>query len=205
MTQPAILFAHGAGAPSSSEWMRGWTERLQVLGPVAAFDYTYMREGRKRPDRPDKLLATHRVALEQLRSGHSGPIVLAGKSMGGRMGCHLALTEDGCSDSLPRLSAGLAWPLTEDPRRSPPCEHDSYSLCPRNPRPAVPSGPAGQGSGADERSYAASCRRNRRPLTFGHKDLAAPERAHPGRRRREHGHRHSEVCATRRQLGSSWS
>jgi predicted alpha/beta-hydrolase family hydrolase len=32
MGRPRFLFAHGAGAPSSSPWMRRWRERLRALG-----------------------------------------------------------------------------------------------------------------------------------------------------------------------------
>ena len=56
-------------------------------------DYPYMIEGRKRPDPLPKLIAAHRAALAALRQSHDGPIVLAGKSMGGRVGCHVALVE----------------------------------------------------------------------------------------------------------------
>ncbi|MDP9254485.1 MAG: hypothetical protein M3O66_06055 [Verrucomicrobiota bacterium] len=50
MLKPILLFAPGAGAPSSHPWMEGWKERLTTIGCVEVFDYPYMREGRKRPD-----------------------------------------------------------------------------------------------------------------------------------------------------------
>jgi uncharacterized protein len=89
----SFLFAHGAGAPSSSAWMRAWRDRLATLGPVTAFDYPYMRAGRKTPDRPPVLIAAHREALQEVRAAAAGPVFLAGKSMGSRIGCHLALEE----------------------------------------------------------------------------------------------------------------
>ncbi len=92
--RPLLLFAHGAGAPSTSAWMQRWTALLGEIGHVVPFDYPYAHEGRKRPDRAPKLLAAHREALEQARRGHDGPVVLIGKSMGGRMGCHLSLEDD---------------------------------------------------------------------------------------------------------------
>jgi predicted alpha/beta-hydrolase family hydrolase len=92
-TRPLILFAPGAGAPSSSAWMRGWAERLGTLGRVVAFDYPYQRAGRRSPDRPPILIAAHREALAQARAAHDGLVFLAGKSMGGRIGCHVALEE----------------------------------------------------------------------------------------------------------------
>jgi predicted alpha/beta-hydrolase family hydrolase len=91
--RPMFLFAPGAGAPSTSGWMLGWRERLQALGEVSSFDYPYMLGGRRRPDRLPALIQAHRDALNALRAKAAGPIFLAGKSMGGRVGCHLALEE----------------------------------------------------------------------------------------------------------------
>jgi predicted alpha/beta-hydrolase family hydrolase len=89
----SFLFAPGAGAPSISPWMQKWKQHLQTLGEVTLFDYDYMREGRKRPDPPPQLIAAHRRALVQLREKTSSQIFLIGKSMGGRIGCHVALEE----------------------------------------------------------------------------------------------------------------
>ena len=73
--------------------MRRWTQYLETLGSVRTFDYDYMREHRRRPDRMPELIAAHRAALIEARSRHDGPVVLIGKSMGGRIGCHLSLEE----------------------------------------------------------------------------------------------------------------
>jgi len=91
--KPVFLFAPGAGAPSSHPWMQHWKEQLTRIGDVVLLDYDYMREGRKRPDRLPQLIAAHRKALAEARSKTSGPIILIGKSMGGRIGCHVALEE----------------------------------------------------------------------------------------------------------------
>ena len=93
MARPIILFAPGAGQPSTSDWMRAWAGRLGTLGQVSTFDYPYMLAGRRRPDRPPVLLEAHRTALAAARAGREGPVVLAGKSMGSRIGCHLAAGE----------------------------------------------------------------------------------------------------------------
>jgi uncharacterized protein len=66
---------------------------LATIGRIAVFDYPYMREGRRRPDRLPQLTAAHRQALADARQATDGPIVLIGKSMGGRIGCHVALEE----------------------------------------------------------------------------------------------------------------
>ena len=91
--RPVILFAHGAGAPSSSPWMQRWAERLGTVGDVETFDYPYMAAGRRSPDRMPKLLAAHRAALDGAlgRFGGERPVFLAGKSMGSRIGCHLSV------------------------------------------------------------------------------------------------------------------
>jgi hypothetical protein len=91
--QPLLLFAPGAGAPSSHSWMRRWADLLRNGGAVRTFDYDYMREGRKRPDPLPRLIAAHRSALQQARAAHPGPVVLIGKSMGSRIGCHVSLEE----------------------------------------------------------------------------------------------------------------
>ena len=97
--KPLLLFAPGAGAPSSHPWMQSWKERLSEIGDVETFDYDYLREGRKRPDPLPTLIAAHRQALAEAvrRRTATGstpaPRILIGKSMGGRIGCHVSLEE----------------------------------------------------------------------------------------------------------------
>lgn len=95
-----MLLAPGAGAGSESSWMRGWRERLSSGLPdkdvyVETLDYPYRRAGRKAPDKLPVLVEAHRQALIEARSrGPAGArVALIGKSMGGRVGCHLALSE----------------------------------------------------------------------------------------------------------------
>jgi uncharacterized protein len=89
----AFLLAPGAGAPSSHPRMRTFARLLGSMGRVQPLDYPYMIEGKGRPDSLPKVISAHRAALAALRASHHGPIVLAGKSMGGRVGCHVALVE----------------------------------------------------------------------------------------------------------------
>src|SRR5216110_646522 len=92
--EPLFLFAPGAGAPSSHPWMQNWKKRLSEIGVVETFDYDYMRAGRKRPDPLPQLIAAHRKALLAGREKHQpDSTFLIGKSMGGRIGCHLSLEE----------------------------------------------------------------------------------------------------------------
>ncbi|MGZ5004617.1 MAG: alpha/beta hydrolase family protein [Chthoniobacterales bacterium] len=94
MSIPLFLFAPGAGAPSSHRWMQHWKHLLETIGPVRTFDYDYMRSGSRRPDPPPVLIAAHRAALAEARESHDGPVVLIGKSMGGRIGCHVSLGDN---------------------------------------------------------------------------------------------------------------
>ena len=90
--RPLVLLAHGAGAPLDSPFMVGTAAGLVSRGLcVARFNFPYMetrvREGSRRPpDRAPRLLDAWRRMLDVATRwrGH-GPVVLAGKSMGGRM------------------------------------------------------------------------------------------------------------------------
>jgi predicted alpha/beta-hydrolase family hydrolase len=80
--------------------MRAWTARLATLGPVTPLDYPYMLAGRKAPDRQPVLEQAHLSALRDAQALTDAqalpgepplPWFLAGKSMGGRIGCHVAV------------------------------------------------------------------------------------------------------------------
>ena len=72
--------------------MQAMKARLEALGRVECFDYAYQRTGKRSPDRQPVLVATHEAAYGGLMETHAGTIVFVGKSMGGRIGCHVALT-----------------------------------------------------------------------------------------------------------------
>ena len=73
--------------------MKRWALLLGEIGRVDSFDYPYMKHGRKLPDRHDTLLAAHREARKKARGRSRRRLILVGKSMGGRIGCHLALEQ----------------------------------------------------------------------------------------------------------------
>jgi predicted alpha/beta-hydrolase family hydrolase len=67
---------------------------LSEIGEVETFDYDYMRAGRKRPDPLPQLIAAHQKALEAAREKYQpDSTFLVGKSMGGRVGCHVSVEE----------------------------------------------------------------------------------------------------------------
>lgn len=90
--RPLVILAHGAGAPYTSPFMEETARGLVDRGLcVVRFHFPYMeavqRTGAKKPPDPAKrLLATWRAMIDRALAmrGH-GPIVIGGKSMGGRM------------------------------------------------------------------------------------------------------------------------
>lgn len=84
-----VLLAHGAGAGQEHPWMADVREGLASLGLfVMSFDYRYTAAGRRAPDRLPMLLSVHRAAADALAE-ECDHVVIAGKSMGGRVGSHL--------------------------------------------------------------------------------------------------------------------
>jgi uncharacterized protein len=72
--------------------MQDWAARLATLGVVEAFDYPYMQGKRRAPDPQPVLVRAHLAAIEQAEARHPDhELILIGKSMGARMGCHVAL------------------------------------------------------------------------------------------------------------------
>lgn len=101
---PAVLLAHGAGAPMDSEFMEAMASGLVQAGhDVLRFSYPYTERARREsrrfpPDRMPKLEIAHRAALAHLREWCPGKsIVMAGKSMGGRVASHLAASGEECA------------------------------------------------------------------------------------------------------------
>lgn len=84
-----IVLAHGAGAGQDHVFMVAMRDALASYGfPTMTFNYRYIERNSKAPDRAPKLLAVHRAAADRLLTYCDG-VVIAGKSMGSRMGTHL--------------------------------------------------------------------------------------------------------------------
>jgi len=88
-----ILLAHGAGAPMDSGSMTATAQALAARGfRVARFEFSYMasrRQGaRKPPPRAETLNPEYREAVAEL--GAAGPLIIGGKSMGGRIASMVA-------------------------------------------------------------------------------------------------------------------
>ena len=89
-----VLLAHGAGGAMDSAGMAALTGGLAGAGlRVARFEFAYMAgrrsgAGRKPPPRAERLMDEYREALAAL--GAKGPLVIGGKSMGGRVASMVA-------------------------------------------------------------------------------------------------------------------
>ncbi|KAJ6701842.1 KAT8 REGULATORY NSL COMPLEX SUBUNIT 3/TESTIS-EXPRESSED SEQUENCE 30 PROTEIN-RELATED [Salix koriyanagi] len=98
-TSPVVVFAHGAGAPSSSDWMLRWKDMLKnALNAVevVTFDYPYIAGGKKKaPPKAEKLVEFHKDIVKKTTDKYPGhPLILAGKSMGSRVSCMVAAEVD---------------------------------------------------------------------------------------------------------------
>ncbi|MEC7523341.1 MAG: alpha/beta family hydrolase [Myxococcota bacterium] len=96
-----VVLAHGAGAPYTHPFMVRAAEGLVARGCcVMRFHFPYMeaaqREGKRRgPDPQRRLLASWRAVLDvAAKTRGRGPLVIGGKSMGGRMASMLLAAGD---------------------------------------------------------------------------------------------------------------
>jgi uncharacterized protein len=89
-----ILLAHGAGAPMDSALMNAAAQALAAAGfYVARFEFGYMAsrrtaEGQRPPPRAETLNPEYVAAVDRL--GARGPLIIGGKSMGGRVASMVA-------------------------------------------------------------------------------------------------------------------
>lgn len=96
-----ILLAHGSGAPMDSPFLERMTNALVAEGfAVARFEFAYMAKRRLGPKRPlptaaEKLVAEYRYAIRQLLEDPDlvHPLIIAGKSLGGRVAVMTGATE----------------------------------------------------------------------------------------------------------------
>ncbi|WP_298940285.1 alpha/beta family hydrolase [uncultured Psychromonas sp.] len=89
---PLFVFSHGAGAPLTSDFMETVSVGLAKQGiRVARFNFNYMQQrvetgSRRPPERAPHLLKQFLEVVQELDQ----PMVIGGKSMGGRMATLLA-------------------------------------------------------------------------------------------------------------------
>jgi uncharacterized protein len=123
-----ILLAHGAGAPMDSDAMNAVAGALTAVGfKVARFEFRYMAErrqgGRKPPPKAELLQDEYRYAIAEL--GCDGPLIIGGKSMGGRVASMVAdaLYEGGAITGLLCLGYPFHPPAKPEQLRTVHLEH----------------------------------------------------------------------------------
>lgn len=90
-----ILLAHGAGAPMDSASMNATAKALAEAGfRVGRFEFGYMAarrttDGRKPPPRAESVMPEYIAAVDDL-GPTNGPLLIGGKSMGGRVASMVA-------------------------------------------------------------------------------------------------------------------
>jgi predicted alpha/beta-hydrolase family hydrolase len=92
-----ILLAHGAGAPMDSASMTATAKALAAAGfRVARFEFGYMAGRhtgvRKPPPKAETVMPEYVAAIDDL-GPNSGPLLIGGKSMGGRVASMIADAE----------------------------------------------------------------------------------------------------------------
>lgn len=87
-----VLLFPGAGSDSSHPSLVA-TERLVAPHRCVRADFPYRRAGRRAPDRTPVLLAAVRAEIDRLPADE--PLVIGGRSMGGRMCSLIAAGADG--------------------------------------------------------------------------------------------------------------
>ena len=108
------MLAPGAGAGQTSHFMVEYARGLATRGvDVLTFDFLYIEEGRKLPDRAEVLEACYRAAVDavgRLAPFESNAVFIGGKSMGGRMASHLAAADDATAAAISGVVL-LGYPL----------------------------------------------------------------------------------------------
>jgi len=92
-----LILAHGAGANQTSNFMVRFASALAARGiDTMTFNFVYTEEGRRLPDRNDKLESCYRTVIDAAcagkfnRDANRRKLVIGGKSMGGRIASQVA-------------------------------------------------------------------------------------------------------------------
>jgi len=115
-----FVFAHGAGAGQRHPFMTSYAKGLAERGiAVATFDFPYMEQKRKTPDRAPVLEDAFRRAVAAAagrRDLKTAKLFIGGKSMGGRIATHLAAATT--ATDAPPISGVIAFGYPLAPPRS---------------------------------------------------------------------------------------
>lgn len=109
-----IVFAHGAGAGHRSPFMQRYAALFAERGfDVLTFDFPYMAAGRTLADKAPVLEAAfHAAVAAGVAATGAREVIVAGKSMGGRMATHLAAAPEAWRAPAPLVAAvAFGYPL----------------------------------------------------------------------------------------------
>jgi len=97
-----FVCAPGAGGEMNDRAMLATSAALRALGlDVVRFNFDYRARGSRRPDPVPKLRERYAAVVEQVRSQAAGrPLVIGGRSMGGRVATMLAADGYACDALL---------------------------------------------------------------------------------------------------------
>lgn len=89
--RPGLVLGHGAGSDLTDPVLRAVGRGLGERGvPVMAFNFGYAQARRRRPDAMGKLESAYRDAVAEARRRFGQrPLVLGGRSLGGRVASHV--------------------------------------------------------------------------------------------------------------------
>ncbi len=93
--EATLVLGHGAGAGQTSPFMVSFAAGLAARGlDVITFNFLYTEQGRRAPDRGPRLEACYRAVVETARADRpeaaARPLLIGGKSMGGRIASQIA-------------------------------------------------------------------------------------------------------------------
>jgi predicted alpha/beta-hydrolase family hydrolase len=105
-----IVLAHGAGAGKDHPWMAKVAHALEAHDiSVVRFNFPYKEAGKSVPDRPAVLEAHFARIWKEAAATANGPMIAAGKSMGGRIASQVAAS--GGFDPAPAALIFFGYPL----------------------------------------------------------------------------------------------
>ena len=98
--EATLMLGHGAGAGQTSPFMVRFAAGLAERGlDVITFNFLYTEQGRRAPDRGPRLEACYRAVVDTTRAGRpdvaSRPLLIGGKSMGGRIASQIVAAPQG--------------------------------------------------------------------------------------------------------------
>ena len=137
----ALILAHGAGAGQGSPFMVETATGLAALGiDTVTFDFPYVEQGRRLPDRPAVLHDSYQAVIRAVRTelaSAAHTLFIGGKSMGGRIATEV-VAEDPSLRIAGIVPAGVSAPPAGP---SIPAKRPASTGCP--PADALCSGKPG--------------------------------------------------------------